>query len=363
MPYTDYKKALTLGKKEYRACTAKGVSPYPAVLDQLLEGVRTCGEVDLGVVDVPVELIVGTRSAGRSNSFSPSFYPLMGEDTEFAGKWVALCQAHLNEGINEPIRAYEYMHNFYVLEGHKRVSVLRYFGAVTIPAHVTRILPARTKDLENIIYYEYLDFYQLTGINYLWFGKVSRYALLQTTVGKRPGEVWSAEERKDFFSFYLRFSAAFKAKMEKQLPSLPTGDAMLATMDFFGYDEIKDCTENELKVKLSKIKETLAAADGCPQEPLAGWVRRWMQPIKAVTEPIKAVTEAVTEVVTEPLKAVSEAVSEAVNEAVSEPVTDEAAPTHPVFAPHKAKPSGTAPQSTAGNTPEVKENHEDPSPR
>ena len=59
------------------------------------------------------------------------------------------------------------MNRFYVLEGHKRVSVLKYFDAVSIPAVVTRILPTPNDSVESKIYYEFLEFYHYTGINYL----------------------------------------------------------------------------------------------------------------------------------------------------------------------------------------------------
>ena len=296
MYFSEYKKALSLGLKEFRACNAKGVFPYLPVLDDILENAETCGEVSLGLVDIPVELIVGTKSAGRKRAFSRSFLPLLEEDSELADKWVSLCRAHMEEGINEPIKVYEFMHNFYVQEGHKRVSVLRYFGAVTIPASVIRILPVRNGTLENKIYYEFLAFYQLSGINYLWFEQEGRFALLQSLVGKRADEVWSPEERKDFFSFYLHFTAAYKARAAKELPALPIGDAMLATMDFYGYDQLKDNLEAELKNRLTQIRETLEAAGGNPQEPRVKRLLQWLpQSIKLVKQPINLVTEAMND--------------------------------------------------------------------
>ena len=54
-------------------------------------------------------------------------------------------KAHLNEGIREPIKAYEFMNKFYVEEGNKRVSVLKFFDAVSIPGNVTRIVPRERK--------------------------------------------------------------------------------------------------------------------------------------------------------------------------------------------------------------------------
>ena len=71
------------------------------------------------------------------------------------------------EGIRDPIKAYEYMNKFYVEEGNKRVSVLKFFGAVSIPGNVIRIVPPRTDEKENRIYYEYMDFYSLSNVNYV----------------------------------------------------------------------------------------------------------------------------------------------------------------------------------------------------
>jgi hypothetical protein len=237
--------------------------------------------VELGLVNVPIDLIVGTRSAGRTHVLTRHFMPLMDEDSEFAAKWIALCDSQLEEGIRDPIKVYEYMHYFYVAEGHKRVSVMRYFGAVSIQGVVKRIVPAPSTDKETRIYYEFMDFYQLTGINYLWFHQTGRFALLQTLVGKGPGEGWSQEQRLDFFSFFLRFSQAFQSKAGKKHPNLPVEDAMLATIDFYGYPQLKDCLVPELTRKLQQIRETLAVAAHEHHTPALRWLRRWfLQPRK-----------------------------------------------------------------------------------
>lgn len=77
-----------------------------------------------------------------------------------------------------PIIAFEYLNRFYVQEGNKRVSVLKYYGAVKIPGTVTRLVPARTDELQNRIYYEFLDFYKLSKVNALQF---SRPAAMQSS--------------------------------------------------------------------------------------------------------------------------------------------------------------------------------------
>ena len=148
----EYHNALRLGQKEVKAAAARGEETGLRILPGDPEELAMRRE-SLGVVEVPSELIVGTCNGLRRISFSPSFYPVLEADSEFAGKWIALCQAHLNEGIRDPIKAVEYLNRFYVVEGHKRVSVLKYFGAITIPAVVTRLLPRPSDKPEVAAYY------------------------------------------------------------------------------------------------------------------------------------------------------------------------------------------------------------------
>ena len=139
----DYKNALKSGQRAYRACVARGQSPYLAVLDDILVNVNIVSQEPLGLVEIPAESIVGTKTSGRHTAFAPNFMPLLEADTEFAAKWSNLCEAHLEEGIHTPIIAFEFMNRFYVQEGNKRVSVLKYYGAVKIAGTVTRLIPER----------------------------------------------------------------------------------------------------------------------------------------------------------------------------------------------------------------------------
>ena len=122
-----------------------------------------------------MEQIDGTCNHLRGDAFSRGFYPILPADTEFAAKWSALCRIHLEEGIRDPVKVVEYLNHFYVMEGHKRVSVLKYFGAITIPATVTRLLPKPSDDPEVAAYYEFLDFYKMTGLNFIVFRQPGEY--------------------------------------------------------------------------------------------------------------------------------------------------------------------------------------------
>ena len=148
----EYNLALKQGQKEYRELVMEGRSPYPAVLDDILPENNTDSVVDVGLVEIPSERIIGTKSAGRITAFTASFRPLLDSKSEFAVKWVNLCAAHLGEtGITDPILCYEYLGNFYVQEGNKRVSVLRHFGSPRIPGTVKRIVPPMSNEVITLV--------------------------------------------------------------------------------------------------------------------------------------------------------------------------------------------------------------------
>lgn len=248
----EYAKARKLAQKAYRTALLKGSYPYLQVLDEILSFTNTSSEVDLGLVEIPLDQIAGTKTAGRTTAFAGNFMPLLPEDTEFAAKWSSLYQAHLDEGIRDPIKACEFMNRFYVVEGNKRVSVLKYSGAVSIPGQVTRILPARSNSKEVRIYYEFLDFYKLTSINYLWFSQEGSFPKLLKLVGAQPDHVWTDDEKLDFHSAYIHFTDVFEEKGGRKL-SLTFGDAFLIYLEAYGYENLWEKSHSRLRSETAKI--------------------------------------------------------------------------------------------------------------
>ena len=248
----DYKNALKSGQRAYRACVARGQSPYLAVLDDILVNVNIVAQEPLGLVELPAESIVGTKTSGRHTAFAPNFMPLLEPDTEFAGKWSNLCDAHLEEGIHTPIIAYEFLNKFYVQEGNKRVSVLKYFDAVRIAGTVTRLIPERNDSLENRIYYEFLDFYKLSKVNDVHFSRLGSYAKLQTLVCKASGESWTDDDRLSFSAFYTMFRQQFLALGGGGL-DLTAGDAMLVYLSVYRYADACESTPSQMKQNLEKL--------------------------------------------------------------------------------------------------------------
>ncbi len=253
----DYSKAYKSGKKDYQARMLRGEKPTLTVLDDIMPPKGSYHEQPLGLVQIPVEQIVGTKTMGRSISFAGNFMPILRENSEFAAKWISLSTCHVEEGIRDPIKAYEYMNKFYVEEGNKRVSVMKFFDVVSIPGNVTRIVPRRTEEKENKIYYEFMDFYQSAPINYIWFSEEGSFQKLQKAVGKAPGEVWTDDDLLKFSALYTRFKAEFMQKGGGKLDITP-GDAFLSFITLYGYDEVDEKTTNELKELMAKSWEEFA---------------------------------------------------------------------------------------------------------
>lgn len=256
MSSADYRDARELGQKEYRACVSSGRNPFLLVLDTILLFVEIQGEEPLGLVDIPIERIVGTKTAGRTNAFAANFMPLLDEGTEFASKWSNLVDSHLEEGIHDPITAYEFMNRFFVVEGNKRVSVMKFFNAATIPGTVKRIIPKPQNTEKSRVYFDFLDFYKLTGVNFIWLSRPGKFKTLLGLLNNEA-HTWSKEERTEFSAAYYRFRKIFKALGGDRLPGT-TGDAFLAYLTIYDIDSIRSETESDLRKKIEKSWSELA---------------------------------------------------------------------------------------------------------
>ena len=281
----EYELALRAGQKEARELAAAGKNPNPAVLDEILpEGTPDMIQ-DVGLLEIPTRRILGVKSAGRITAFTASFQPLLDKNSEFAFKWITLCEAHLGDtGIRDPIECYEYLGNFYVQEGNKRVSVLRHFGAPRIPGNVRRIVPPLSDEPRIKAYYEFLDFYKGARLYEVQFRRPGDYAKLLSRLGKEPGEPWSEEERRTFRAYYQYFREAF-AKQDLRGRDVLPEEALLLWLELYPYNDLGALSGGELRKSLSDLwKDVVSAASDSvkvetrAQEPAAGVLSRFTSP-------------------------------------------------------------------------------------
>ena len=245
-----YRTAHKKAQKTYREDAEHGRWPYPQVLDDLLEGTHIAGRIEIGVLNIPTDRIVGTVSAGRRSVFSRDFMPLPEPNTEFGAKWITLCEAHLgDEGIRDPIRCYEYYGEFYVQEGNKRLSVMRYFDAPSIPASVLRIVPAYSDDPKTRLYYEFLEFYHLSRTYAFRFTKPGRYKKLVAALGFEPDEVWTEEQRRHVLSSFTTFSES--ASRVKFPEGVSMSDAFLTWISVYSQSDLNALSPETLLASLN----------------------------------------------------------------------------------------------------------------
>ena len=255
----EYALALRRAQKEYRELLMEGKECHPTILDEILPDISSNSVQNVGLVDIPAQRIVGTKSAGRITAFTASFQPLLDIRSEFAAKWISLCDAHLTDiGITDPIECFEYLGNFYVQEGNKRVSVLRHFGAPRIPGNVRRILPPVSEEPRIKAYYEFLEFYKTSKLYSIQFRRPGDYSRLLSLLGKKAGEVWTEEERRTFRSYYHYFNEAFAA--QKNTDDVLPEEALLLWLELYSFADLGRLSSGELKKTLSAIWEDVISA-------------------------------------------------------------------------------------------------------
>ena len=259
MAMDEYAQALRQGQKEYRELVMAGKPPHPAVLDEILQENFSETVVDIGTLEIPTERIVGTKSAGRITAFTATFRPLLEQKSEFANKWINLCAAHLGEtGITDPIICYEYLGNFYIQEGNKRVSVLRHFDAPRIPGTVKRIMPPQSDDPRIKAYYEFVEFFKSSRLYAVQFRRPGDYAKLLTYMGKKSGEIWTEEERRTFNAYFHYFRNAFNAMSAKDKDVLPE-EALLLWLKLYPFQDLGRLSTAELKKSVAALWEDMVS--------------------------------------------------------------------------------------------------------
>lgn len=234
MAFEDYMQARRLGLKAYHTRESRRETPYLCALDEMVEKINALPHVSLGLVQIPVERIVGTFTKARTNAFASNFMPILEPKSEFGRKWSNLFDGILEDGVLHPIKVVEYRNFYYVEEGNKRVSVMKFLGTDFAEAEVTRIIAPHTDDREGRIYAAYLQWYQDTGINAIYFSQEGAFEKLYELTGHAPGERWSEEETRDLRAAYLRFREEYQALYEDRI-SVEPGDAFLLYLKVYGY--------------------------------------------------------------------------------------------------------------------------------
>ena len=251
----DYQIARRMAEAAVKAAIKEGKSPYLPVLDAIPEIKDSVGEKYIGILELPVSYIIGNKEASRNNAFANNFMPLLEEGTEFSIKWDNLCESCRVEGVRNGIKCYEYMNEYYVQEGNKRVSVSRYLKMGFIHSEVTRILPPKSDSKEVKVYYEYLDFFDVTRAFYITFSELGAYAKLAELLGQDLKHPWSEEVLADLKAAYFLFAKLYRSIL-KESDRWMTSDAFLLYLSVFPVKSLFEDTEDQIikNIKMARIE-------------------------------------------------------------------------------------------------------------
>ncbi len=256
-----YGKARRDGLRIYQAALQAHEDPYLPVLESRVPELASLSRLSLGVISVPLSRVLGSVSAGRSRAFTKNFLPILDGGSEFASKWDRLYESVESQGVNQPVTALEYLGYYYIIEGNKRVSVMKAMEAREIEADVTRVYPVRTDSPEIISYYEYCDFTKETGLYSVLFSRPGSYQKLVSLPGMRAGEKWTEDEILSLRKIFHYFSESYEA-LTKDQDVLPTGDAFLAYLTAFGYLDVRDDDLEKTKERIRLMAREFETHDG-----------------------------------------------------------------------------------------------------
>lgn len=256
-----YGKARRDGLRIYTAALQAHEDPYLPVLEKKVPDLASLSRLSLGVISIPLSRVMGSVSEGRSKAFTKNFLPILEGGSEFAAKWDRLYESVESEGVRQPVTALEYLGYYYVIEGNKRVSVMKAMGARDIEADVTRVIPPRTEDPEIVSYYEYCDFAKETGLHAILFTRPGSYQKLVSLPGMKAGEKWTEDEILSLRKIYHYFSEAYETLL-KDHPSLPTGDAFLTYLTAFGYKDVRDDDLDKTRDRIRLMAREFEIHDG-----------------------------------------------------------------------------------------------------
>jgi hypothetical protein len=95
------------------------------------------GQAAAGEREIPLDRVIGSASGkAKLTEFDPGFLPL---SPRMRDRWMRVYTTMTEGGDMPPIDVYKVGDNYYVSDGHHRVSVARSLGRQTIPARVTEV--------------------------------------------------------------------------------------------------------------------------------------------------------------------------------------------------------------------------------
>lgn len=130
--FLQFERAFTRGKVQRIWRRLSGRATHLVDLEKVQRNAPLKSEHYDGVRLVPIEEIVG--SEGRPDEFTPEFSPLC---QHTRSRWINVAMARLAGSTLPPVTLAQIGDQYYVLDGHHRISVAQSYGQKEIEAQVT----------------------------------------------------------------------------------------------------------------------------------------------------------------------------------------------------------------------------------
>jgi uncharacterized ParB-like nuclease family protein len=106
-------------------------------IEPVLEAAGLEGRAYGGVQEIPLDRLVGSAAPpSKTGDFDPGFLPI---NRRMRDRWTRIYQAMVEGDELPPIDVYKVGDDYYVIDGHHRVSVARSLGRATINARVVEV--------------------------------------------------------------------------------------------------------------------------------------------------------------------------------------------------------------------------------
>ena len=236
--HEEYQKAYSIAMRNQLKDKKQRVASYPSILDAILnERMISCRQ-DLGVMDIPTNLIVGVSEySDVLLKYTKDFLPLADPNSQIAMQWRRAYQALRGQESSKEICCLEYLGKFYVVDGLQEVSVAKYSGTYQIKSHVTRILPIKTESSTVEHYYDFLVQFDLTNLYQLQFTQPGYFEKLQSALNKQASAEWTDTDRSKFLMHWPKIERAFQKSFDNCL-NITSADALVVLLDKYSFTQL-----------------------------------------------------------------------------------------------------------------------------
>ncbi|MCP4418257.1 MAG: universal stress protein [Chloroflexi bacterium] len=163
----DFKRARKAAAMQQMMARLTGKSTDLLAYHDVCRHIKSSGEVQHGVREIPLDSIVG--SVGRYQDFTRTFLPKSDSDED---RWVRVKTAIDDMVGMPPIDVYQVGDVYFVIDGNHRVSIARQLGSGSITAYVTEVkmrVPLLLEDDSDslICKSRYAEFLERTNLDVL----------------------------------------------------------------------------------------------------------------------------------------------------------------------------------------------------